>query len=229
MLVSRISCLADRPLTRVRAWAAVIASVVALFMVPNAIATDIDSQLGAPLTKRVRPTLGSPDAPIVVIEVRSFKCPHCRAFHQRVFPELRERHINSGKIHWVSINATPDAPDINAAAFTLARCALQLGVYPQVETFLFQNGARSSSFLYSRASSVEGVNASEFDACVRHADVLREVREDFAEVTALKVTVLPTFILRKRKPDGSFVETRIEGYPQADYFDRVLAELQAKP
>lgn len=197
---------------------------------PGRAESAIDPQLGAPLTQRLRPTHGSSDAPVVVIEVRSFKCAHCRAFHETVFPTLLERQVKPGKVHWVSINATPDSADTNAAVFLLARCALRTGNYPQIEPFLFKNGSRTSSFLYSKAaSSLPEADAAELNACVRSGETLGEVRQDFAEVTALKVTVLPTFILRKRRPDGTFVETRIEGYPPADHFERTLQQLLAQP
>ncbi len=189
-------------------------------------ATPIDPALGAPLAVRPRPTLGSEAAAIVVIEVRSFKCAHCRSFHERVFPTLKEKYIATGVIRWVRIDGTPDKSDANSGVFAVARCATQQKNYEILESFLFRNGARPSSFLYGQAQSFPGIDAEAFASCIRSGDSLAEVRADFAEVAALKVTVLPTFILRKRRPNGEFLETRIEGYPQADYFERVLTQLQ---
>ena len=45
-------------------------------------------------------TLGSPDAPVEVIEYASFTCPHCASFHASQFPQLKANYIDTGKIHF---------------------------------------------------------------------------------------------------------------------------------
>ncbi|NPA22204.1 MAG: thioredoxin domain-containing protein [Candidatus Micrarchaeota archaeon] len=45
--------------------------------------------------------LGNKSAPVLAIEVSSFTCPHCRAFHKSAFPEIKESYIDTGKIAWV--------------------------------------------------------------------------------------------------------------------------------
>ncbi len=189
----------------------------------------IDPSIGAPLTVRERPVFGSADAEIVVIEVRSFKCAHCRAFHETVFPQLREKYIATNQLRWVRINASPDPADKPAAVFAIARCAMQQGTYESIEDFLFRYGNRASSFLQSRVAEQPGIDRNALANCLRTDACRAEIEADFAEAAALKVTVLPTFILRKKRADGSFVEARIEGYPQEDYFTRVLDGLRAQP
>ena len=51
-------------------------------------ASEPDPRLGPALARRERPVLGSATAPIVVIEVSSFRCAHCRDFHEKIFPAL---------------------------------------------------------------------------------------------------------------------------------------------
>jgi protein-disulfide isomerase len=64
--------------------------------------------------------IGSPDAPITLTEYSSMTCPHCAAFAQNVFPMLRSKYIDTGKVRFVF----REFPlDIKAAAATiLARC-----------------------------------------------------------------------------------------------------------
>jgi protein-disulfide isomerase len=45
--------------------------------------------------------LGSPDAPVEVIEYASFTCPHCANFHKNVFPSLKADYIDTGKVRFV--------------------------------------------------------------------------------------------------------------------------------
>ena len=46
-------------------------------------------------------TLGNEDAAVQVIEYASFTCPHCRDFHDNVFPQLKADYIDTGEIEFV--------------------------------------------------------------------------------------------------------------------------------
>ncbi|MDP6952087.1 MAG: DsbA family protein [Alphaproteobacteria bacterium] len=43
-------------------------------------------------------TLGSPDAPVTLIEYASMSCPHCARFHKAVLPWLKETYIEPGTV-----------------------------------------------------------------------------------------------------------------------------------
>ncbi|MEH6520803.1 DsbA family protein [Sulfitobacter sp.] len=45
--------------------------------------------------------IGDPDAKVEIIEYASFTCPHCAAFHQTVFKQLKSEYIDTGKIKFV--------------------------------------------------------------------------------------------------------------------------------
>ncbi len=45
-------------------------------------------------------SLGSPDAPVKVIEYASYTCPHCASFHKNVFKNLKAEYIDTGKVHF---------------------------------------------------------------------------------------------------------------------------------
>jgi protein-disulfide isomerase len=64
------------------------------------------------------PVLGSAHAPITVIEYFSFSCPHCERFHREVFPAIRERYVETGRIRFV----LRDFP-LNLAALKAAQAA----------------------------------------------------------------------------------------------------------
>src|SRR3982074_847588 len=64
--------------------------------------------------------IGSPKAPITITEYASMSCSHCAAFGENVFPMLRSKYIDTGKVRFVF----REFPlDIKAAtASMLARC-----------------------------------------------------------------------------------------------------------
>jgi len=45
-------------------------------------------------------SIGSPDAPVKIIEYASFTCPHCANFHAAVFQDLKRDYIDTGKVHF---------------------------------------------------------------------------------------------------------------------------------
>src|SRR6478735_2994107 len=45
--------------------------------------------------------LGPADAKVTVVEYASMTCGHCAAFATKVFPELKTKYIDSGKIRFV--------------------------------------------------------------------------------------------------------------------------------
>lgn len=68
----------------------------------------------------VEMALGSPDAPITVVEYFSFSCSHCARFHRETFPELKRDYIETGKIRFVVRDFPLNLAALTAAA--LARC-----------------------------------------------------------------------------------------------------------
>ncbi len=45
--------------------------------------------------------IGKDDAPVTIIEYASFTCPHCAAFHQNQFKQLKADYINTGKVKFI--------------------------------------------------------------------------------------------------------------------------------
>lgn len=49
----------------------------------------------------VEMVLGAEDAPITMIEYASYTCPHCAAFHQGTYQEIKKNYIDTGKVKLV--------------------------------------------------------------------------------------------------------------------------------
>ncbi|MFP4191890.1 MAG: vitamin K epoxide reductase family protein [Candidatus Hydrogenedentota bacterium] len=47
--------------------------------------------------------LGDPEAPHQVIEFFDLECPACREFAREVFPEIKERYIDTGRVYWILV------------------------------------------------------------------------------------------------------------------------------
>ncbi len=67
-------------------------------------------------------SLGNPDAPVTLVEFASITCPHCARFNADVFPLLKTRYIDTGKVRYV-FREVPIHEQEDAAGFLIARCA----------------------------------------------------------------------------------------------------------
>lgn len=65
-------------------------------------------------------SLGSPDAPVKIVEYASFTCPHCADFHANVFKSLKADYIDTGKVHFTLREVYFDRYGLWAAM--VARC-----------------------------------------------------------------------------------------------------------
>jgi len=67
-------------------------------------------------------SLGSPKAPVTVIEYASTSCPHCARFNNDVFPAFKAKYVDTGKVRYVFREFLTEPVDVAAAAFLTARC-----------------------------------------------------------------------------------------------------------
>src|SRR5688572_12908393 len=65
--------------------------------------------------------LGAENAPVTIIEYASMTCGHCADFHNKTYPTLKSKYIDTGKVRYI-LREFPLDP-IAAGAFMLARCA----------------------------------------------------------------------------------------------------------
>jgi protein-disulfide isomerase len=65
-------------------------------------------------------SLGSPDAPVKMVEYASYTCPHCADFHASVFKNLKAEYIDTGKVHFTLREVYFDRYGLWAAM--IARC-----------------------------------------------------------------------------------------------------------
>ena len=45
--------------------------------------------------------IGSPNAPVTLIEYASSTCPHCAEFHETVWDQLKTNYIDTGRVRFV--------------------------------------------------------------------------------------------------------------------------------
>jgi protein-disulfide isomerase len=75
--------------------------------------------------------MGNADAPNTIVEYASMTCPHCARFYNDVFPEVKEKYIDTGKARFIFREFPLDG--LAVAASMVARCAGKDRFYPIVD------------------------------------------------------------------------------------------------
>jgi protein-disulfide isomerase len=192
-------------------------------------APETDPRLGAPFEKRARPSLGSDQAPIVVVEFGSYKCGHCEAFHQNAFPALKKSYVDSGKVQWFMVPTSDNPADQSGQIFLMGRCVERQGKFWDQLQFLMTISSRPPSFLNDLVRKNSAIDSEELTFCLQQRDTRVLVAKDFEEYHALKVIGTPTFVIRKLRADGTRAETTVRGYHPAEYFQQIFDELAKTP
>jgi protein-disulfide isomerase len=163
--------------------------------------------------------LGSPDAKVTVVEYASMTCGHCANFHNRVFPEIKKKYIDTGQVRFIMREFPLD--NLAAAGSMLARCAGDEKTHLMIDV-LFQKQdqwvVRTNPVprLFEIAKQA-GFTQDSFDKCLTDDKLLAQieaVRTRASEKFGVNST--PTFFINGK---------RLEGGATLAEFDKALEPL----
>ena len=113
-------------------------------------------------------TLGSPGAPVTILEYASMTCPHCAEFHQTAMPALKAEYLETGKARLIYRDFPLDAVALKAAM--IARCGGRESYFAFVDVIYGQQQlwARAADPVMALKQLVQigGLSPSEVDACL---------------------------------------------------------------
>lgn len=167
---------------------------------------------------------GKADAPVTIVEYASMTCGHCANFHNKVYPTLKEKYIDTGKVRFIFREFPLD--NLAAAAAMLARCAGGEKTYAMTAALF----AKQEEWAFVRTNPVPelfkmarqaGFTQESFDKCLTDQKLLDDitaVREKAS--TTFGVNSTPTFFINgKRLTDRS---------DQIESFDKAITPLLPK-
>jgi protein-disulfide isomerase len=148
--------------------------------------------------------LGQASAPITVIEYASTTCPHCKHFHETVFPGLKTKYIDTGKVKFV-FREFPTPPEaIAVAEFQIARCAGKDKYFALLDTFFKEQegifreaqgptGAKPALLGIARQA---GMSEADFETCIADTKGQQAILDTAkAGMDKYKITGTPTLVI----------------------------------
>ena len=155
---------------------------------------------------KIKPiTEGNVDAKIKLIVYESLTCGHCAKFHKDVYPELKEKYIDTG-LAVIKFKSFPlDLAALNASK--VAHC--KNDGKSEILHFLFNNQSK-----WTKGDTVEEFNTNlkelldgqkfgiDFNKCIDNKKIEDYVLEDRIEgVKKFEINATPTIIINDKKFD----------------------------
>jgi protein-disulfide isomerase len=151
--------------------------------------------------------LGPTKAPVTITEYASMSCPHCAAFEENVFPMLRSKYIDTGKVRFVFREFPIDIKA--AAASMLARCIASddAGKFFGAIDTLFKQQDRLMTDTKDTLKLIGkqgGLSEQAVETCAKDQTLLDKLSADqkFA-YEVLKVDATPTFFINGERLKGA--------------------------
>jgi protein-disulfide isomerase len=163
-----------------------------------------DLQQPGPLGDMV---LGVETAPVTIIEYASMTCGHCADFHNKTYPKLKERYIDTGKVRFIFREFPLD--QLAAGAFMLARCAGKDNkdkYFAMVETLFHQQRdwvVRQPVPPLMQIARQAGFTQQSFEQCLADQKLLEGIEQVRQRATEkLGVNSTPTFFINGKVQRG---------------------------
>lgn len=149
--------------------------------------------------------LGSPDAPITVIEYASLTCSHCARFHATVLPEIKRWYIDTGKVRWVYRDFPLDV--VAMAASAVAHCLPDDKYFAFLDTLFanqtnwaFRDNPREGLIEISRRA---GLTREQVDTCLAdEGEIQRLNAVRNVAIERFRIDGTPSFVVNGRTLGG---------------------------
>jgi len=152
-------------------------------------------------------TVGSVQAPVTLTVYLSTTCGHCAHWHQRDFPAIKARYVDSGQVRVVFRDLFTPPAQLALYGAAMARCAppdryeAALGALFAGQAAMRAAGASEPAAIawLQRAGAAGGLTPQQMQACTRDEAALDALVARNDQSVADGVASTPTFMINGRK------------------------------
>lgn len=176
-------------------------------------------------TSKASPVLGSPSAPVTIIEFGDYQCPFCQKWNLNTKPLIEQNYIDTGMVQLIYV----DLPIVGAdslKAHAGSYCANEQGMYWQYHDFMYKNqghendGWANTANLKTLVQQLDGLDAQKFAECLDSGKYEGQVRENQNIAMKNGARSTPSFIVIGQ--DGEAI--RITGAQPYSTFQMAIEE-----
>lgn len=170
----------------------------------------------------VEMSIGAEDAPVTLIEYASYTCPHCAAFHEGPFKQLKAEYIDTGKVRMIYREVYFDRYGLWASM--IARCGgpekffgVTDLIFKGQSTWARAGGAPEIVGELRKIGRLAGLTSDTIEACLQDADKAQTLIAWYQKnAEEHDVTATPSFVLNGRK---------VSNQTYSDFKELIEAEL----
>ena len=149
------------------------------------------------------PIIGSPNAPITIVEFSDFQCPFCARFHVETLPLIMNEYINDGQVKLVFRDFPIQSIHPNALpASVAAECANEQGKFEEMHDTLFENQNEWNNqsldnviATFSQYASDMKLEKERFDSCLKNGKYIEEIQKDLDDGRTYGISGTPGFFV----------------------------------
>ena len=168
------------------------------------------------------PILGSPNAPVTLVEFGDYQCHFCNVFFHSTEDEILQTYVETGKVKMIFKDFNIIGPDsVNASHG--AHCAKDQGLFWEYHDILYSNwtgennGWASSENLLKFAQEIN-LDVDQWSECMINGDNSQIILSSNENARSLELTGTPAFFVIG--PDGK--TTRLFGAQPFETFESIF-------
>ena len=157
--------------------------------------------------------IGAEDAAVTLVEYASVTCPHCSNWSKTVYPDLKKKYIDTGKVRYIFRPFPTPPQDLADAGHMIAMCSgddkfltnikYQFDNQEQILNMARAGDARKA---YVGIAKNSGLSEEEFAECITNPEIQQEYQAIVQSGIDAGVTGTPAFIVNgkytKKTPSG---------------------------
>jgi len=154
------------------------------------------------------PYIGSPDAPLTIVEFTDFQCSYCRKYFLGSFSRLKEDYIDKNRVRYVVRDFPLGEHPQSLPAAEAAECAGEQNKYWQMHDMLFINQDKWSyrdnaeDIFMDFAGQIQ-LDKNAFSYCLETGRFRQEIAKDVSDAELYKVVSTPTIFIGGKKVIGA--------------------------
>lgn len=153
--------------------------------------------------------IGSPRAPVHIVEFSDFQCPFCARTHP-VIEAVRRRHPERVAVLYRHFPLDAIHPHARPAAVA-SECAGEQGRFAEMASHLFAQQDSLGAKPWARFAAEAGVgDAAAFERCLRDPRMLENIDRDAKVGTETDIEVTPTLVINGILRPGAVTEAQLD-------------------
>ena len=196
--------------------------------VPSGREQSWDAEEGSLIDLSGVPLLGSPNAPLVLVEFSDFECPYCQRHATGAGQELDRRFVFAGQLQHAFMNNPLPIHQSARLLATAAMCSALEDRFWDMHKLLFERNPRVAEDIIQLAVTL-GMNQARVRGCVENPETANRVDKDIQVAQKFGLTGTPAFAIgRKISNEQMLVNKFVMGAQRVEVFEALLKEMLSR-